>query len=204
MSEGTLFVVAAPSGAGKTSLVKALLEREANLRLSVSYTTRKPRPGERDGVDYHFVDPVRFRELDAAGSFLESAFVHGNHYATPLTWLSEQTAQGVDVLLEIDWQGAAQVRTLIPGAVGIFILPPSIPELAARLRRRGQDSEEVIDTRLAAAREEMRHVGEFDYVIINNDFATAVGDLSAVVRSCRLRLARQRERFRSLFTDLLG
>lgn len=204
MSEGTLFVVAAPSGAGKTSLVKALLEREANLRLSVSYTTRKPRPGERDGVDYHFVDPVRFRELDATGSFLESAFVHGNHYATPLTWLSEQTAQGVDVLLEIDWQGAAQVRTLIPGAVGIFILPPSIPELAARLRRRGQDSEEVIDTRLAAAREEMRHVGEFDYVIINNDFATAVGDLSAVVRSCRLCLARQRERFRSLFTDLLG
>jgi guanylate kinase len=201
---GNLFVVAAPSGAGKTSLVRAMLEREPNVRLSVSYTTRPPRPGERDGIEYHFVDVERFEALRDGGHFLESALVHGNHYATPLTWLREQTAAGSDVLLEIDWQGAAQVRRAIPQAVGVFILPPSVATLEERLKNRGLDSAEQIARRLAAAKSEMQHVGEFDYVIINQDFAAAVADLCAIVRACRLRLAAQHARHRTLFDQLLG
>jgi guanylate kinase len=201
---GSLFVVAAPSGAGKTTLVRAMMEREPNVRLSVSYTTRAPRSGERDGIEYHFVDVERFFALRDAGHFLESAFVHGNHYATPLTWLKEQMAEGLDVLLEIDWQGAAQVRRLIPEAVGIFILPPSLSALEQRLKSRGQDSAEVIANRLAAARDEIRRYSDFDYVIINQDFAAAVADLCAVVRACRLRLPRQQARHRPLLASLLG
>jgi len=201
---GNLFVVAAPSGAGKTTLVRAMLDRETNVRLSVSYTTRPPRPGERDGIDYHFVSAERFAELRAGGHFLESAFVHGHHYATPLTWLRDQMAAGWDVLLEIDWQGAAQVRRVIREAVGVFILPPSVAALEERLKRRGKDSAEVIGARVAAARGEMRHVTEFDYVIINQDFAAAVADLCAVVRACRLRLEQQRSRHRPLLDVLLG
>ena len=156
-ASGCLFVLAAPSGGGKTSLVAALLEREPGIRLSVSYTTRAPRPGETDGVHYHFVDEPRFLALKAKGEFLEHAYVHGHWYATSATWLSDQVAHGHDVLLEIDWQGAAQVRRLIPAAVHIFILPPSLALLRERLEKRGQDSPEVILRRLDAAREEMRH-----------------------------------------------
>jgi guanylate kinase len=201
---GNLFVVAAPSGGGKTSIVHALLEREAAIRLSVSYTTRPPRPGEQDGAHYHFVDEPKFMALMGAGEFLEHAHVHGNWYATSSTWLKQQVAAGTDVLLEIDWQGAAQVRGLIPSSVHVFILPPSLAVLRERLENRGQDSSEVIARRLDAAQEEMRHCGEFDYVIINQDFATAVADLAAVVRASRLRAAQQRTRHSALVASLLA
>ena len=201
-ASGCLFVIAAPSGGGKTSLVNALLEREPGIRLSVSYTTRPPRPGEQDGVHYHFVDVPRFMALKDAGEFLEHAHVHGNWYATSAKWLTDQVHQGRDVLLEIDWQGAAQVRRLIPGAVLIFILPPSIESLRERLVKRGQDSDAVIARRLDAAREEMRHASEFDYVIMNQDFARAVDDLSAIVRASRLAASRQFVRHARVFSEL--
>jgi guanylate kinase len=196
---GTLFIICAPSGAGKTSLTNALLEADPDVRLSVSYTTRPPRPGEADGRDYHFVDLARFERMAAAGEFLESAFVHGNRYGTSQKWINEARRGGKDILLEIDWQGAAQVRKLIPEAVGIFIVPPSFEVLAQRLRGRGQDTPEVIAQRLQAAREEMSHVSEFDYVIINEEFKRAAQDLIAIVRAQRLRLAAQLDRNRKLF-----
>jgi guanylate kinase len=199
---GTLFVVAAPSGGGKTSLTRALLQREPTIQLSVSYTTRAPRPGETDGVDYHFVNPERFQALKDAGEFLEHAHVHGNWYATGATWLKDRVQAGHDVLLEIDWQGAAQVRKLVPDSVHIFILPPSLALLRERLLRRGQDDAEIIERRLKVARDEMRHCGEFDYVIINQDFASAVDDLSAIVRAARLRSAQQRARHGALLQQL--
>lgn len=201
---GNLYVVAAPSGAGKTSLVRALLERERDIRLSVSYTTRAPRPGEVDGVHYHFTDEPGFLSRKDAGEFLEFAHVHGNWYATSATWLAAQVAEGRDVLLEIDWQGAQQVRRLIPGAALIFILPPSLASLKERLEKRGQDSPAVIARRLEAAREEMRHCGEFDYVIINQEFATAVDDLAAIVRASRLRGAPQLTRHAALLEALVA
>jgi guanylate kinase len=202
-ASGCLFVLAAPSGGGKTSLVAALLEREPGIRLSVSYTTRPPRPGEADGVHYHFVDEPQFMALKGGGEFLEHAYVHGNWYATSATWLRAQVAQGNDVLLEIDWQGAAQVRTLIPDAVLIFILPPSLDSLRERLEKRGQDAPDVIERRLEAAREEMRHCGDFDYVIMNQDFARAVDDLSAIVRAARLTASRQLQRHALLLRRLV-
>ena len=199
---GNLFVIAAPSGGGKTSLIRALLEREKGIGLSVSYTTRPPRPGERDGVDYHFVSFERFRELEQSGAFIEHAEVHGNWYATSAEWLEEQVRAGQDVLLEIDWQGAEQIRRIIRDSVQIFILPPSLASLAERLTRRGQDDPATIARRLEAAREEMRHCIEFDYVIINQDFASAVDDLSAIVRASRLRTAQQRARYEALLAQL--
>jgi len=203
-ASGCLFVLAAPSGGGKTSLVRALLEREPGMRLSISYTTRAPRPGERDGVDYHFVDEAKFMALKAAGEFLEHAHVHGNWYATSATWLRREVQAGHDVLLEIDWQGAQQIRRLMPEAVRIFILPPSLALLKERLEKRGQDAPEVIGRRLEAAREEMRHCGEFDYVIMNQDFARAVDDLSVIVRAARLAAPRQQARHSALMAQLLN
>jgi guanylate kinase len=199
---GCLFVIAAPSGGGKTSLVNALLAREPGIRLSVSYTTRKPRPGEHEGVHYHFVDPDRFAFLKDAGEFLEHAHVHGNWYATSATWLSAQVCNGQDVLLEIDWQGAQQVRRSFPDSVHIFILPPSLAVLRHRLETRGQDDASVIARRLEGAVDEMGHWEEFDYVIINQDFATAVDDLTAIVRAARLKVARQRARHARLLQGL--
>jgi len=199
---GNLFVVAAPSGAGKTSLTRALLEQEPSIRLSVSYTTRPPRAGETDGVDYRFVTAARFEALKDAGEFLEHAHVHGNWYATSGTWLQGEVARGRDVLLEIDWQGAAQVRKLIPESVQIFILPPSLDSLRERLLRRGQDDAATIERRVKAARDEMRHCSQFDYVIINQEFASAVEDLRAIVRASRLRTAQQRTRNRELLRQL--
>ena len=200
--EGNLFVIAAPSGGGKTSLTRALLEREPSIRLSVSYTTRPPRTGEQDGVDYHFVSADRFAVLKDSNEFLEHAHVHGNWYATSGTWLKSQVSAGQDVLLEIDWQGAAQVRALIPESVHIFILPPSLESLEERLVRRGQDDAATIARRLIAAREEIRHCVEFNYVIINQDFASAVDDLTAVVRATRLRTAQQLARHQPLIAQL--
>ncbi len=201
-SAGTLFVVSAPSGAGKTTLVKLLLERDAQVRHSVSYTTRPPRAGEQDGREYHFIDVPGFNAMRDRGEFLEWAEVHGNFYGTSRVWLEERMRSGQDMLLEIDWQGAQQVRRLFPEAVTVFILPPSISELERRLRNRGQDAEEVIRRRVAAALGEMHHVGEFDFSIINNDLQMALGDLAAVVCAARLRVASQRAREPEMFRFL--
>lgn len=183
---GNLFIVCAPSGAGKTSLVGELLKADPQIRLSVSYTTRKPRPGEVDGREYHFITEQQFSRMIAQGEFLENALVHGNHYATSAHWISEQRAAGRDIMLEIDWQGAAQVRQRIPETIGIFILPPSFEALLSRLNKRAQDAPDVIARRLAAARDEISHAGEFEYVIINDDFSRAAQDLISIVRAQRL------------------
>lgn len=199
---GSLFVVSAPSGAGKTTLVKLLLERDREVRHSVSYTTRAPRPGEQDGREYNFIDVPTFIAMRGRGDFLESAEVHGNFYGTSRVWLEDQTRAGHDVLLEIDWQGAQQVKKLFPEAIGIFIMPPSVEELERRLRGRGQDSEEVIQRRVAAALGEMAHVGEFDFVIINNNLQEALEDLRAAVRASRQRFAKQAARHPEVFRFL--
>lgn len=196
---GLVFIVAAPSGAGKSSLVNAVLADDPGLRLSISFTTRAPRAGESDGREYHFVDHATFQRLRDAGEFLESAEVHGNYYATSKKQIEAGLAAGSDVVLEIDWQGARQVRTLFPETVSIFILPPSMSELERRLRARGKDSEATIAKRLANARDEIGHAGEFDYVIVNKDFDVASADLAAVVRAARLTLSRQRARHPNLF-----
>ena len=188
---GALFIVSSPSGGGKTSLVRALLEAEPELRLSVSYTTRAARPGEVDGRDYHFVTPPVFERMLEAGEFLESAVIYGNRYGTSQKWIERERAEGRDVLLEIDWQGAQQVRRLMRQVVSIFILPPSPEVLESRLRGRGQDSEEVVARRLAAARHEIAHVSEYEYVIINDDFNRAAQDLRSIIRAERLKLSRQ-------------
>lgn len=199
MNQGVLYVVAAPSGAGKTSLVKALLQKDAAIRLSVSYTTRAPRPGETHGVDYHFVNVEDFRQMAAGGEFLESAEVYGNFYGTSQAWIAGEIAAGRDILLEIDWQGAAQVKKHFPGAVTLFILPPSIEALRERLSSRGQDSREVIEKRMAAARDDISHAGEFEYIIINDDFDQALQDFLAVVRASRLATSRQAQKLAPLF-----
>lgn len=201
---GNIFIVSAPSGAGKTSMVRALLDADPQVKLSISYTTRAPRPGEVDGQHYHFVDMNAFMVLLNRGDFLESAEVYGNHYGTSQRWIESQLAHGLDILLEIDWQGAAQVRKLMPQAISIFVLPPSIDALRARLNGRGQDAEAVIDKRVAAAREDMSHFGEFDYVIINDDFAAATADLQAVVKASRLTLDKQMQRHGVLIEKLLA
>jgi guanylate kinase len=182
---GVLFVITAPSGAGKTSLIRALLQDEPALQLSTSYTTRAPRPGEQDGREYHFVDVPTFEAMRARGEFLESAEVHGNHYGTSRKVISDTLERGQDLILEIDWQGARQVRALYPHCIGIFILPPSLEELERRLRARGHDAEPVMQRRLANAQAEMAHSGEFKYAIINKDFDTARAELARIIRSER-------------------
>ena len=190
---GSLFIVSAPSGAGKSSLVKAALADDERLTLSVSHTTRSPRAGEVDGREYHFVDRRTFEAMLERGEFLESAEVHGNRYGTSQKWIEKARAKGLDIMLEIDWQGAQQVRKAFPDAVSIFILPPPpmLSELERRLRGRGQDPEEAIQRRLRDAREEISHVAEFDYVIINKQFEEARQDLAAIVRAARLTLSSQ-------------
>lgn len=203
MTTGNLFIVTAPSGAGKTSLVRALLERDSQVQLSISYTTRPPRPGETDGRDYHFVSQETFLEMLARGDFLESAEVYGNRYGTSQSWIERVRKTGKDILLEIDWQGAAQVRRLMPEAIGVFILPPSRETLLERLKGRGQDAADVIERRMKAAREDISHVGEFDYAIINDDFDTALHDLLAVIRAQRLKIGDQLVRHAGLINKLL-
>ena len=200
---GNLYVVAAPSGAGKTTLVRMLLATEHAVRLSISCTTRAPRPGEANGREYHFVEVADFLAMVERGDFLEWAEVHGNYYGTSQKWIADQLAAGHDVLLEIDWQGAQQVRAVFPKAIGVFILPPSMDELTRRLTGRGTDSADVIARRLAAAQAEMRHVDEFDYVIINDSLEQALDDLRAVVRASRLNLNAQRARHAALFARMI-
>jgi guanylate kinase len=188
---GNLFVVAAPSGAGKSSLVKSLLEIDSHLVVSISHTTRKPRGQEQDGREYHFIDEASFRQMIAAGDFVEWAEVHGHLYGTSRAAIEQRVAVGQDVMLEIDWQGALQIKQLFPNAVLIFILPPSYDELAQRLNRRGEDHPEVIAQRLTNAHHEVAQARHFDFVIINGLFETAVFDLKTVVHSQRLKYAAQ-------------
>jgi guanylate kinase len=202
-ADGNLYVVSAPSGAGKTSLVAALASAEPGLHVSVSHTTRPRRPGEEDGVNYHFVSDEEFVALVDADAFLEHAPVFDRRYGTTRESVEPFLAAGDDVILEIDWQGAAQVRERRPGAIGIFILPPSRESLAARLAGRGQDSDEVIARRMADAVAEMSHYDEFDYLVVNDDFETALGDLRSIVRGGRLVRERQRAQYRELIASLL-
>jgi guanylate kinase len=201
---GNLFIVSAPSGAGKSSLVKALLEADSGIKLSVSYTTRAPRPGEENGVHYHFVSVETFQSMLGNSDFLESAEVYGNYYGTSQPWIEDQMRAGHDILLEIDWQGAGQVRKLFPEAVSLFILPPSLPELRRRLEGRGQDSEDIIARRVAAAQEDISHAYSFDYLVINDNFQTALADLSAIVRAQRLAIRNQMHAQSMLLKDLLA
>ena len=200
---GTLYIVAAPSGAGKTSLTRALLEKESGIALSVSYTSRAPRPNEVDGVHYHFVSRSLFEEMIRRGEFFEHAVVHGDLKGTARTAVERTLAQGKDVLLEIDWQGARQVRAQMPDTVSMFILPPSRAELERRLRARAADSDEVIRRRLADSRADIAHAQEFDYLIVNDEFATALAEMQAIVKNRQLRCTAQMERHTALLADLL-
>src|SRR5688500_7794958 len=201
---GTLYIVAAPSGAGKSSIVNAVLARDPNICLSISFTSRQPRPGERHAEHYHFVSAQEFEAMVEAGDFFEHARVHGDWKGSARQSVEPQLAAGKDVLLEIDWQGARQVRDKVPDAVSVFILPPSRQALEQRMRNRGQDSEEVIAQRLAAAREEMSHYGEFDFVIVNEDFQTAVGEMCSIFIASRVRKDQQVARHARLITALLA
>jgi len=203
-STGTLYIISAPSGAGKSSLVKALIDIEPQIRVSVSHTTRAMRPGEENGVHYHFVEREEFVKMIEHGDFLERAEVFGNLYGTSQSYLQQTLDEGHDLILEIDWQGAEQVRKLMPQARSIFILPPSQQALRDRLDNRGQDSAEIIDGRMREAVSEMSHYVDYDYLIINDDFALALEDMKAIFRANRLQQKRQQQRFGKLLAELLG
>ncbi|MCW8982891.1 MAG: guanylate kinase [Gammaproteobacteria bacterium] len=204
MKKGQLFIISAPSGAGKTSLVKALIDSVENLTVSTSHTTRAMRPGEVNGVDYHFIDSTEFLKMVERGAFLEHAEVFDNFYGTAQESIEAQLFQGLDVILEIDWQGARQVRELMPDAISIFILPPSREALRERLQGRGQDSEEIIERRMRDAVSESSHYAESDYLIINDDFTAALDELSELIVIQRLRTARQANLFKDMISDLLA
>ena len=201
---GLLFIISAPSGAGKTSLVNALLQSQPELKASISHTTRPRRPGEKDGVDYYFLDKPRFETLIAQGSFLEYAQVFDHFYGTSRHWVSEQLDQGRDVILEIDWQGARQVRAALPRAISIFILPPSYQALGQRLRRRGRDTEEIIERRMRDAVNEISHYAEYDYLLVNDDFASAFAGLQAIIQASRLKIEVQRRSLAPLLQALIA
>ena len=204
VTTGTLYIVSAPSGAGKTSLVKALLDSESRIRVSVSHTTRAMRPGEVDGVNYHFVSREIFGAMVERGEFLEHAQVFDNFYGTSQTWIEQTLAEGFDLILEIDWQGAQQVRRLLPQAKSIFILPPTQEALRHRLTNRGQDSGEIIERRMRDAVSEMSHYVEYDYLVINDDFAHALDDLKAIFRANQLHAEQQAKRHAGLLGELLA
>ncbi len=202
--QGTLYTISAPSGTGKTSLVDALVACKLNIKVSISYTTRAQRPGEQNGVNYNFVDKPQFIAMLEENAFLEHALVYGNYYGTSEAWVRETLAAGNDVILEIDWQGAAQIHRQLPDSVSIFILPPSRAALLERLTLRGQDDVDVIAHRLAQAKEEMSHFAEADYLIVNEVFATALEELKAVIHGRRLRLSVQQQRHAKLLEELLA
>ena len=206
MGKGTLYIVSAPSGAGKSSLISAMLETSPTyaMKVSVSHTTRPIRPGEQDGVHYHFVEKEHFETLIARGEFLEYAEVFGNYYGTSRVWIEESLNKGIDVFLDIDWQGGRQIRQLMPGAKSVFILPPSKDELERRLNARGQDSEEVIAKRMAEAKSEIAHYAEYDYVIVNDDFDNALIDFKAILRAERLKQDKQTDKHKSMLSALLA
>lgn len=201
---GLLFTVSAPSGAGKTSLVRALTDQDPNLSVSVSHTTRPRRPTEKDGLNYHFINREQFRQMAEQDGFLEHALVFGHHYGTAVREVEQARAQGRDLILEIDWQGAAQVRRKAPETIGIFVAPPSKALLRQRLLARGEDSMESIERRLAEAREEMSHYREFNYLVVNDDFAAALADLRAIVCAERLKNALRSGRRQAILNDLLS
>ena len=203
-STGTLYIISAPSGAGKSSLVKALTDTNDQIRISISHTTRAMRPGEVDGVHYHFVERTEFVKMIEHGDFLERAEVFGNLYGTSQSHLQQTLDEGHDLILEIDWQGAEQVRQLMPKARSIFILPPSLEALHQRLTNRGQDSDAIIDGRMREAVSEMSHYVDYDYLIINDDFSNALDDLKAIFRANQLQQKRQQQRFGKLLAELLG
>lgn len=203
-SQGTLYTISAPSGAGKTSLVAELLKRTAQLSVSISHTTRAMRPGEQDGVNYHFISHDKFHEMLGRAAFLEHAQVFDNFYGTSQQWVESELARGEDVILEIDWQGAQQVRRLMPETIAIFILPPSREALNERLTGRGQDDDSVIQRRMDAAVAEMLHYVEGDYVVINDDFDVALADLESIIRARRLQLDKQQDRHAKLLRALLS
>ncbi|KZN65997.1 guanylate kinase [Pseudoalteromonas luteoviolacea CPMOR-1] len=204
MTRGNLFILSAPSGAGKSSLIKALLDKQANIKVSVSHTTRAPRPGENNGEHYHFVTVDEFKALIDKGDFFEWAQVFENYYGTSKQAIEDQLNKGIDVFLDIDWQGARQVRALMPEVKTIFILPPSQSELEQRLNNRGQDSQEVIAARMAEAKSESSHYDEFDYVIVNDDFETALTELEHIVIAARLQTTAQQARHKALIEELLA
>ncbi|MGF1699853.1 guanylate kinase [Photobacterium makurazakiensis] len=206
MSKGTLYIVSAPSGAGKSSLINALLETNPtyDMKVSVSHTTRGMRPGEKNGVHYNFVSVEEFTELAEKSAFLEHAEVFGNFYGTSRLWIEEQLNKGIDVFLDIDWQGARQIRKQMPQAKSLFILPPSKEELERRLNARGQDSEAVIARRMQEARAEISHFNEYDYVIVNDDFDAALMDFKAIIRAERLKQDKQAAKYNSMLNALLA
>jgi guanylate kinase len=206
IGKGTLYIVSAPSGAGKSSLISAMLEKNPTyaMKVSVSHTTRGMRPGEEDGVHYHFVEKSEFESLIAQGAFLEYAEVFGNYYGTSRLWIEETLDKGIDVFLDIDWQGARQIREQMPQAKSLFILPPSNSELERRLNVRGQDSDEVIAKRMSEAKSEMSHYNEYDYVIVNDDFDGALVDFKAILRAERLKQDKQAVKYKGMLDALLA
>ncbi len=203
MPQGTLFIIAAPSGGGKTTIVRELLTRHTGLVLSVSHTTRSPRSGEKDGINYFFIDQNKFDAMITADEFLEYASVFGNSYGTTRAWIGQQLQQGKDIILEIDWQGAQQIQMLVPGSVSIFIIPPSLEALEKRLRSRAQDDDATITRRMQAARHEISHFDEFQYLIINDAFEKAVADIDAIILTQRLKRERQQAKYSKLLSNLL-
>ena len=202
MAEGELFIVSAPSGAGKTSLVDALIRENDSLCVSVSHTTRSKRPKEQDGINYHFIEKARFHSMLEAGDFLESAEVYGHHYGTSKKWVTEQLEEGLTVILEIDWQGAAQVRAQFPQSCYIFIVPPSLEALTDRLRKRAQDNEAIIARRMEEARAVMQRVTDADFLVVNEDFKTALDEMRAIIQAWNLRVKAQEARLRPLLASL--
>ncbi len=201
---GTLYIISAPSGGGKTSLVQALLAAVPQLEVSISHTTRPPRPSEQNHLNYHFVDEPTFTTLIAQNAFFEHAQVFGNYYGTSRQWVADKLRAGIDIILEIDWQGAQQIRTLMPDSISIFLLPPSWQTIQARLEGRGQDNPEIIARRMAAARAELSHYHEYDYLVVNEDFTTALLDLKAIIHARRLRQQAQQQKYANLLVKLLA
>ena len=202
MAEGELFIVSAPSGAGKTSLVDALIRENDNLCVSVSHTTRSKRPKEQDGINYHFIEKARFQSMLEAGDFLESAEVYGHHYGTSKKWVTEQLEEGLTVILEIDWQGAAQIRAQFPQSCYIFIVPPSLEALTERLRKRAQDNDAIIARRMEEARAVMQRVTDADFLVVNDDFTTALDEMRAIIQAWSLRVETQEAKLRPLLASL--